>query len=129
MIRLPKRKSRPRGIASTLSASLKDLWGSRLEMERDDAKNAAIVWLENQFDGWTIKPSDDPDGTGERFELCDHTGATHHTLGLTDELLSEKESGKALWQHLDVHHVRRELLLFGVGQIIWLGTTGWIIGG
>ena len=95
-------------------------------MKRDDAKNAAIVWLENQFDGWTIKPSDDPDGTGERFELRDGTGTPHHILGLTDELLSEKKSSKELWQHLDVHHIRKRLVLFGVGQIAWLGTAGWI---
>ena len=77
-------------------------------------------------DGWTIEPSADPDGKGERFKLYDPMGTPRFVLGLTDELLSESDSGEALWQSLDAHEVGKQLVLFGGSQIAWLGTVGWI---
>ena len=95
-------------------------------MDRADAKNAALDWLEDHFGGWAIELVSDPNGAGERFKLYDPKGASPLVLGLTVELLSESDSREALWRYLDAHQVRKRLVLFRGGQIAWLGTTGWI---
>ena len=96
-------------------------------MNESDGRAAAIEWLENKYDGWTIESAGNPGGgrLGECFKLYGQKGEPRHILGLTRDLFLESDSREELWQHLQTHKVKERLAFAGM-HIVWLGTRGYL---